>query len=626
MRTILLLSGGAAPVTIAPAGISSAQTVGSPRVAPGPIAIAPGGIASGEAVGSPVLAPGPVTIAPGGIASREAVGNPTLAPGPSTLAPSGIATGEVVGTPSVAPGASSISPGGIGSAEAVGVPTLASGPATISPTGIASGEAAGSPSLATGPATVAPGGVGSGESMGSPVLSPGASTITPGGISSAEAVGNPTVVGPGATVAPAGITTAETVGTPSGSAGPATVAPGGVTSGESTGSPNVAPGSSTIAPGGIASGETIGSPTLAPGSGSGTIAPGGVPSAESVGSPIVYATSSGVTIAPPGIGSGESVGTPTPTPGPSGIAPGGIASRESVGSPALSGPDVGPVGFRTFFLAPGDGPVSVLVPRGSTSQTARFFVKSQSTGLGVGGLAYNTAGLSVAYHRAGDPASALVTLVAGTPAAWSSGGFAAVDDLHMPGLVEVGLPDVCWAGGDPVAYLVPPAGAFCEPQAFQITAPDYTTAAAVSAAGFTLDPLDKMVGTDLSGWTVAVFAAGNGAVQAALIGLSDPATNVQTLIGSVWPKGTPTAPVQYSLASPFPDKAGYRLDLAQPLADVATGTVGGALHGAWATAWGKVTKDVVGKVLRVFGIGSQTVPARTFTLDDGANPSTRTPQ
>ena len=39
------------------------------------------------------------------------------------------------------------------------------------------------------------------------------------------------------------------------------------------------------------------------------------------------------------------------------------------------------------------------------------------------------------------------------------------------------------------------------------------------------------------------------------------------------------------------DKAGYQLDLSQPLADAQSATTGGALAGAWTSGWGKVVKD-----------------------------------
>lgn len=67
------------------------------------------------------------------------------------------------------------------------------------------------------------------------------------------------------------------------------------------------------------------------------------------------------------------------------------------------------------------------------------------------------------------------------------------------------------------------------------------------------------------------------------------------------------------------------LNLAQALADVKTATVGGALHGGWIAAFGKVVKDKANKLLKLFGIGSQSAALATFNLDNADDPTSRTP-
>jgi len=102
---------------------------------------------------------------------------------------------------------------------------------------------------------------------------------------------------------------------------------------------------------------------------------------------------------------------------------------------------------------------------------------------------------------------------------------------------------------------------------------------------------------------------------------------VQDVDGAI--SGIPAAVVTGMSDAPVgtvQDKAGYSLDLTQPLASVKTGTVGGALHGAWVAAWGKIVKNVVDKTLTVFGFADQVNPAEAFDLDDGSNPSVRTPR
>jgi hypothetical protein len=90
------------------------------------------------------------------------------------------------------------------------------------------------------------------------------------------------------------------------------------------------------------------------------------------------------------------------------------------------------------------------IVKGKTSKSVDIFIRDSSatTGVGLTGLAYNTAGLTAYYHRAGSAAAAitLATLASAT-AAWSSGGFVAVDGTNMPGVYRLDIPDACLATG-----------------------------------------------------------------------------------------------------------------------------------------------------------------------------------
>jgi hypothetical protein len=71
---------------------------------------------------------------------------------------------------------------------------------------------------------------------------------------------------------------------------------------------------------------------------------------------------------------------------------------------------------------------------------------------------------------------------------------------------------------------------------------------------------------------------------------------------------------------------GLILDLSQPITDGRLTTVGGALAGLWALAWGKVAKDLTLKTLSVFGPGNNSsTPTGAFQLDDVVNPTQRVP-
>lgn len=86
---------------------------------------------------------------------------------------------------------------------------------------------------------------------------------------------------------------------------------------------------------------------------------------------------------------------------------------------------------------------------GSTSISLYVFIQASNvtTGAGLTGLAFNTAGL-IAYEVRDRAAAAVVTLVTQTvTGAWSSGGFVEVDATHMPGIYRLDIPNNCLATG-----------------------------------------------------------------------------------------------------------------------------------------------------------------------------------
>jgi hypothetical protein len=87
---------------------------------------------------------------------------------------------------------------------------------------------------------------------------------------------------------------------------------------------------------------------------------------------------------------------------------------------------------------------------GSTSHVLLIFAQdsSSTTGAGLTGLAYNTAGLTCYYKRNTGTASVAVTLAdITTLGTFVSGGFKAVDGTNMPGLYEFHPPDAAFASG-----------------------------------------------------------------------------------------------------------------------------------------------------------------------------------
>jgi hypothetical protein len=81
---------------------------------------------------------------------------------------------------------------------------------------------------------------------------------------------------------------------------------------------------------------------------------------------------------------------------------------------------------------------------GTTSKIATVFVQdsSSTTGAGLAGLVFNSASLTGYWIAEGDATATALTLVTMTAGTWVSAGFVEVDSTNLPGIYQVGLPDV----------------------------------------------------------------------------------------------------------------------------------------------------------------------------------------
>ncbi len=90
------------------------------------------------------------------------------------------------------------------------------------------------------------------------------------------------------------------------------------------------------------------------------------------------------------------------------------------------------------------------IKAGATSQSINVWIQdsASTTGAGLAGLVFNSAGLTAYYAlpRAVPVAITLVTLAAAT-SAYASGGFVQIDAANMPGWYRLDLPDAAIASG-----------------------------------------------------------------------------------------------------------------------------------------------------------------------------------
>lgn len=90
-----------------------------------------------------------------------------------------------------------------------------------------------------------------------------------------------------------------------------------------------------------------------------------------------------------------------------------------------------------------------IIKKDTTSKLLEVFISdsSSTTGGGLTGLVYNSAGLSCYYYRSGAGTATAITLATMTLGTWATGGFVVVDGTNAPGWYQIGLPNAMIATG-----------------------------------------------------------------------------------------------------------------------------------------------------------------------------------
>src|SRR4051812_20870296 len=93
--------------------------------------------------------------------------------------------------------------------------------------------------------------------------------------------------------------------------------------------------------------------------------------------------------------------------------------------------------------------MNLLRKNGVTSQILQVFIKDSSvtTGAGLTGLVFNSAGLTAYYHRDTDTTATAITLVTMTVGTFTSSGFKEIDATNMPGWYQFCPPNAALASG-----------------------------------------------------------------------------------------------------------------------------------------------------------------------------------
>lgn len=93
---------------------------------------------------------------------------------------------------------------------------------------------------------------------------------------------------------------------------------------------------------------------------------------------------------------------------------------------------------------------------GTTSFIARIFINDATSiiGAGLSGVLYNSTGFSGYYSRVGDSSVTNISFATATAGTFTTGGFIALDNVKMPGVYELGIPNSALAVGAPRVNLL----------------------------------------------------------------------------------------------------------------------------------------------------------------------------
>lgn len=236
--------------------------------------------------------------------------------------------------------------------------------------------------------------------------------------------------------------------------------------------------------------------------------------------------------------------------------------------------------------------------RSTTSKRARIFIQdaTSTTGAGLTGLVYNSAGLVWYYLREGDNAPIQVTLSSATLGAYTSGGFKEVSSTLFPGVYEIGIPDAALSAGASVQMMLFGATNMVpKPIEIELDAVNYQSATAFVTGVNSLAPP--------ANWNTDVVQTGDAYAR----------------LG---------APSGASISADIQTRSTYA---GGAVASV-TGNVGGNVTGSVGSVAGNVTGNVAGTVASVVGnvggnlvgnvngnvVGSVASVTAGVTLADGA--------
>lgn len=265
---------------------------------------------------------------------------------------------------------------------------------------------------------------------------------------------------------------------------------------------------------------------------------------------------------------------------------------------------------------------------GATSQSIPVSIQdsSSTTGAGLSGLAFNTAGLTAYYLRAGgSPTAITLATLAAINSAYSSGGFKEADATNMKGVYRLDLPDAAMAAGAAwvAIYLYGATNMVPVRALIFLTAVDHQSATAfVSSVPAVVGAVGSVTGNVGGNVTGSVGSVATGGIAAASFaaGAIDAAAIAADAIGSSELAASAVTEIQSGLSTL--DAAGVRtaVGLASANLDAQLAAIAGYIDTEVAAILAAVDTEVAAiktKTDQLTFTTANQVDANALSLADG---------
>jgi hypothetical protein len=258
---------------------------------------------------------------------------------------------------------------------------------------------------------------------------------------------------------------------------------------------------------------------------------------------------------------------------------------------------------------------------GSTGHSEYIYLidSLSSTGLGKTGVAFNTSGLNAHYVRNAGSATTISLASQTVTGSWISGGWAEVDQIRMPGIYRVDLPDAVFASGSDkaIVFIKGVSNTIPVTLEYQLTAIDPTIFTESSIANSTWTYAERTITGGIADTVTTVSGNVLGSVFYIVDDVTLSAGTQASIANSVWSYATRTITggiadtvTTLTARSGFATTGGIITSISNPV-DITTTSMSGIAN----TAWTNVTRTLTsGSGISAFDVWNYA----TRTLSSGS--------